>query len=225
MPADVAKLQATAVVHKFTDEQHAAVVDQYNAEILSRQKQGATYADTAAALQLPEDRVLAVLHGNALTAEDIHGSHLIQAYPDHEVVDGGTNLITKAGLTQLVKLLNKQAVDGITATTARLGVGDGVGTAAVGDTDLSAAAGATHRQFVIMDGSFPSVAGAVLSLQATFTSALANFAWNEWGIDIGAATVVNGTTVNACLFDHKTSVALGTKSTGSWVLAVTVTES
>lgn len=195
MAGDISKFGATAVAHKFTDEQVAA----------SAARLGLSVGD--------------------FEAHPDHAATLFADHPDHEVADGGENLITTAGLTRLVSLLAGAGGIAITSTTARLGVGDGAGTAAIGDTDLGAVAGSTHRQFVVMDATYPSVAAAVITLQASFTSALGNFAWNEWGIDIGAATVANGTTVSATLFNHKTSAALGTKSTGTWVLQVTVTES
>lgn len=134
------------------------------------------------------------------------------------------NLLTTAGVARIHGLIT--AVGGLqaaSATAARIGVGDGAGSAAVGDTDLSAAAGSSHRQFVVMDATFPT-AGTTMTFQSTFTSALANFAWNEFGIDIGTPTVANGTTVAACLLNHKTSIAQGTKTSGqTWVAAATIT--
>lgn len=195
MPGDATKFQGTAVVHKFTDDQV-----EHSARLLG-------------------------LTREEFDAHPEHGNLLLEHHPEHEVTDGGTNLITTAGLTRLVSLLAAAGGVGVTSTTFRLGVGDGAGTAAIGDTDLSASAGSGHRQFVIMDSTYPSVSGAVLTAQATFTSGLANFAWNEWGSDISAATVANGTTVGTTLFNHKTSAGLGTKATGSWVLQVTFTES
>lgn len=141
----------------------------------------------------------------------------------YEEAESIGNLLTTAGLTRLMSLLVAGGGQALTNTSTRLGVGDGSGTAAVGDTDLSASAGATHRQFYVMDATFPSVAAGVLTAKSTFATGDANFAWNEWGLDVGAPTVANGTTVAALLFNHKTSAALGTKTTGSWSLTVTVT--
>lgn len=134
------------------------------------------------------------------------------------------NLLTTAGVARIHGLIT--AIGGLqaaTATSARIGVGNGAGTAAIGDTDLSASAGSSNRQFVIMDASFPT-AGTAMTFQASFTSALGNFAWNEIGIDIGAPTVANGTTVAALLLNHKTSIAQGTKTSGqTWVASATIT--
>lgn len=134
-------------------------------------------------------------------------------------VDG--NLITTAGLTRLTSLLNGAGGTALTTTTARIGVGNGAGTAAVGDTDLSASAGSTNRWFQTCT---VSTAAGVVTITGTFASADGNFAWNEFGIDIGTATVTSGNTVNATLFNHKTSIAQGTKASGqSWAVTVTIT--
>jgi len=135
------------------------------------------------------------------------------------VVDG--NLATTAGLTRLTALLNAGGGNAMTSTTVRVGAGNGVGTAAIGDTDLSAAAGSTNRWF---QTSTVSVSVAVLTAVATFASGDGNFAWNEFGLDIGAATVTSGNTVNPVLFNHKTSIAQGTKASGQvWTATATIT--
>lgn len=134
------------------------------------------------------------------------------------------NLLTTAGLTRLTSLMTAGGTQALTNTSSRIGTGDGVGSAAVGDSDLSAAAGSSHRWFQVMDATFPSAAGAVISFKSTFGTSDGNYAWNEWAIDVGAPTVTSANTVNALLFNHKTSAALGTKSAGtSWAFTVTVT--
>jgi hypothetical protein len=141
-----------------------------------------------------------------------------------EVVECDGNLLTTAGLTRLMSLLNGAGGQAMTNTATRLGTGNGAGTAAVGDTDLSASAGAANRWFQIMDATFPSVASNVLTAKSTFASADGNYAWNEWGMDIGTPTVTSAATVNATLVNHKTSAALGTKASGSsWALTATIT--
>jgi hypothetical protein len=121
-------------------------------------------------------------------------------------------------------LLNATGGQAATNTATRLGTGNGAGSAAIGDTDLGAAAGSANRWFNIMDATFPSVATNVLTAKSTFASADGNYAWNEWGLDIGTPTVSSSATVNATLLNHKTSAALGTKASGSsWALTVTIT--
>lgn len=134
------------------------------------------------------------------------------------------NLLTTAGLNRVGSLIIAGGGQGFSNLATRIGVGDGVGTAAVGDTDLSAAAGSTHRFFQPADSSFPSQTNGIITVQATFTSANGNFNWNEFGCDIGTPTVSGGTTVNAVLLNHKTSIAQGTKSAGqTWVATATIT--
>lgn len=144
-----------------------------------------------------------------------------------EEVDAPGNLLTTAGLTRLVSLFIAAGGQAPTNTSARTGTGNGAGTAAVGDTDLSAAAGSANRWFQIMDATFPSAAAAVATFKSTFGTADGNYAWNEWGLDVGTPTVTSGNTVSAGspgLLNHKTSAALGTKASGStWAFTTTIT--
>lgn len=141
-----------------------------------------------------------------------------------DYLEGEGNLLTTAGLTRLCSLLIAGGGQAPTNTSARIGTGNGAGTAAIGDTDLSASAGSSNRWFQVMDATYPSSSGAVVTFKSTFASGDGNYAWNEWGIDIGTPTVTSGNTVNATLLNHKTSAALGTKSAGSsWAFTVTIT--
>lgn len=138
-----------------------------------------------------------------------------------EVVDIPGNLLTTAGIGRIATLLTAGTGNLISSTTARVGVGNGAGTAAIGDTDLSASAGSSNRWFQTCTVTTPSN---VLTFAATFASADGNFAWNEFGIDIGTATVTSAATVNAVLLNHKTSIAQGTKAAGQvWTATATVT--
>lgn len=153
-------------------------------------------------------------------ADDFHALDVLP----YETTEVHGNLVTTAGLTRLTSLLTGTGGQAITNTSARIGVGNGAGTAAVGDPDLSAAAGSANRWFRVMDATYPQVAGGVLTLKATFGTADANFSWTEFGIDIGTPTVTSGATVNATLFNHKTSIAQGTKVAGqTWAATATCT--
>lgn len=134
------------------------------------------------------------------------------------------NLVTTAGLTRITSLILGAGGQAVTNTSARLGVGNGAGTAAVGDSDLSASAGSANRWFQIMDATFPSSSAGVITFKSTFGTADGNFAWNEWGVDVGTPTVASGNTVAALLLNHKTSAALGTKASGAtWAFTATLT--
>ncbi len=142
--------------------------------------------------------------------------------PD-DVAEAERNLITTAGLTRITSLIIAGGGQAATNTSARLGAGDGSTAAAVGDTDLSAAAGSTHRWFQVMDATYPQAAAGVLTFRGTFASADGNFAWNEWGVDIGTPTVSSGNTVAATLLNRKVA-SLGTKVSGAvWTLTATLT--
>lgn len=157
------------------------------------------------------------LDGRAPLAEDFLRLG-VRSYEDSHV-DG--NLLTTAGIGRIATLLTAGTGNLISSTTARVGVGNGAGTAAIGDTDLSAAAGSANRWFQTCTVTIPSN---VLTFAATFGTGDGNFAWNEFGIDIGTATVTSGNTVNAVLLNHKTSIAQGTKASGqTWSATATVT--
>jgi hypothetical protein len=134
------------------------------------------------------------------------------------------NLLTTVGLTRITSADHRRGWPGATNTSSRIGVGNGAGTAAIGDTDLSAAAGSANRWFQIMDATYPTQANGVMTFRSTFASADGNFAWNEFGIDIGTPTVTSANTVNALLLNHKTSIAQGTKASGqTWAATATIT--
>lgn len=139
-----------------------------------------------------------------------------------EVREFEGNLLTTAGLARKQNLLIGAGGQVFNNTNCRLGVGDATTAALVGDTDLGAAAGSTHRQFIVMDATFPSQSGTTLTFKATHTTGFSNFHWQEWGLDNG---VSNGTTVTAVLLNHKI-IDLGTKtSAASWAFTVTIVDS
>ena len=142
----------------------------------------------------------------------------VRSYEDSHV-DG--NLLTTAGLGRIATLVTAGTGNLISSTTARVGVGNGAGSAVIGDTDLGAAAGSTNRWFNLCTVTIPSN---VWTFASSFASADGNFAWNEFGIDIGTATVTASATVNAVLLNHKTSIAQGTKASGQvWSATATIT--
>lgn len=141
----------------------------------------------------------------------------------YEIVEAAGNLLTTAGLNRLTSLMIAGGGQAATNTSARLGVGNSTTAAAVGQTDLQAAAGAANRQFKIMDATYPQQSNGVLTFKSTFATGDANFAWAEWCVDIGTPTVADGTTVSALMLNRKVE-ALGTKtSAGTWALTATIT--
>jgi hypothetical protein len=143
----------------------------------------------------------------------------IASYKTSEVVG---NLVCTAGWTRASNLLTNQgATQAMDATHTRIGVGNGAGTAAAGDTDLSASAGSTNRWFQLVTAA-GTVSTNTLAFSATFASADGNFAWNEFGIDVG--NTASSAVVASLLYNHKTSIAQGTKASGQvWTATATLT--
>lgn len=142
--------------------------------------------------------------------------------PDDIAMSSG-NLLTTAGLGRITSLIIAGGGQGATNTSARLGTGNSSTAAAIGQTDLSAAAGSANRWFQIMDSTFPTASGGVLTFKSTFATGDGNYAWQEWCIDIGTPTVSSGNTVAALMLNRKVE-SLGTKVAGaSWVATMTIT--
>lgn len=142
----------------------------------------------------------------------------IRPYETSQVVG---NLITNAGWTRLMNLLTNQgATQAFDATHTRIGVGNSNTAEAYTDTDLGAAAGSANRWFQLVSGA-GTLGTRTLSFSATFGTADGNFAWNEFGLDQGTAS---GNTVTAVFFNHKASIAQGTKASGqTWTATATIT--
>src|SRR5215217_1313009 len=138
----------------------------------------------------------------------------------YEITECDGNLLTTAGLGRIATLVNAGTGNLIASLTARVGAGNSNTAAAIGQTDLQAAAGSANRWFQTCTVTVPSN---VLTLAATFGTADGNFAWAEWGIDIGTPTVTSGNTVNAVLFNRKVA-SNGTKASGqTWNATATIT--
>ena len=150
------------------------------------------------------------------------GALLESLVEPYETLECHGNALTTAGLNRLTSLLIGAGGQAATNTATRIGVGNSTTAFAVGQTDLQAAAGAANRQFKVMDATYPQQANGVVTARSSFATGEANFAWQEWGIDIGAPTVTDGTTVNAVLLNRKVE-SLGTKASGTWVLTATIT--
>lgn len=140
----------------------------------------------------------------------------------YATVEADGNLLTTAGLNRVTSLIIAGGGQGATNTSTRLGVGNSSTAAAVGDTDLGASAGSSNRWFQVMDATYPTQSNGVLTFKGTFATGDGNFAWAEWGVDVGTPTVSSSATVSALLLNHKIT-SLGTKVSGSWALTATIT--
>jgi hypothetical protein len=140
------------------------------------------------------------------------------------------NALTQIGRRRLMDRFTSVAANqGFDATHGRIGVGDGSTAWSATDTDLSAAAGSTHRWFQLVNGAPTSGTGAssgVGTFVAVFAAADGDFVWNEWGIDGGTAsgnTVTTEGNTTPGLINRKV-VSLGTKvSPAVWTFTCTIT--
>jgi hypothetical protein len=102
------------------------------------------------------------------------------------------------------------------ATGAYIAVGNNTGAETAASTWLLGTS-----TMIGMDATYPQRTANVITYQGTFTTAMANFAWNEWGI-------VNATTTgdaNLAMLNRKLEdPSLGTKTSAqSWQIQAAIT--
>lgn len=136
----------------------------------------------------------------------------------YEVIDGEGNLLMYGGASALWERLIGTGITAFDNTNAYIGVGDSTTAAAATQTDLQAA---TNKHYEPMDSTYPThtdgttSGSASIVYKATFETADANFAWEEWGI-------FNASSSGRML--NRKVTALGTKTTADeWVFTVTIT--
>lgn len=119
--------------------------------------------------------------------------------------------LTNAGRNFIAQAIINDTPTFFTNANARIGVGDSSTAFAASQTDLQAA---TNKLRVAMESGFPTRTDNLLTFKSSFGSSEANYAWNEWGIfnDASAGVMLN-----------RKVEALGTKSSGTWVLTVELT--
>lgn len=159
--------------------------------------------------------------GRALQA----GADIGQFTPD-ELIEREGNLLMYGGASCMWQgLLGNmtatagQALTKFDNTNAAIGVGDSSTAEAATHTDLQAA---TNKLRVGMDATYPTHTdgatspAATITFRSTFTSGQANWAWQEWGV-FNSPTAATGRMLN------RKVQSLGTKSSGTWTLTVTLT--
>ena len=120
--------------------------------------------------------------------------------------------MTTVGRDYIAQALVGEAFTAFNNANARIGVGDSSTAFAAGQTDLQAPANKLRKA---MDATYPQRATNVLTFRATFGTAEANFAWNEWGVFNAAAA--------GQMLNRKVE-ALGTKTSAqTWQLTVDLT--
>lgn len=131
--------------------------------------------------------------------------------PDEIAMDT-QNIVLDVGATEMLKLITGTGGTAYSNSNAYLLVG-------TDNTAENAAQGGliatgTDRAYAPMDAGYPTVNGRQMVFRASFGDNEANFAWNE-------ASIANGNGANAVAMNRKVS-ALGTKTTGTWTLQITV---
>ena len=120
--------------------------------------------------------------------------------------------MTTVGRDYIAQALVGEAFTAFNNANARIGVGDSSTAFAAGQTDLQAPANKLRKA---MDATYPQRAANVLTFRATFGTAEANFAWNEWGVFNAAAA--------GQMLNRKVE-SLGTKTSAqTWQLTVDLT--
>ena len=136
----------------------------------------------------------------------------------YSVTEVHGNLITNAGWTRVLTLLTGGSGQAMDATHTRIGAGNGTTAADYADTDLAGAS----KWFEPVSGA-ATLGTRSMQFTATFGASVANFDWEEFGIDITSGTASAGSTVGAVLFNRRVS-AQGTKASGQiWTATATIT--
>ena len=156
------------------------------------------------------DLAMARLVGEGKSEADARAIARVEV-PAYEVVEGDYNALVDSGI---INLLNGLIGVGITAfnnANARIGVGDSAAAWATTQTDLQAA---TNKLRKAMNATYPLGTGTkIITFQADFTGAEANYAWLEWAIFNAAS--------GATSMLSRKAENLGTKASGTWTLTVT----
>ncbi len=131
----------------------------------------------------------------------------------YEEVEIEGNLLLNEGIAELQNLLTGGGGTPFNNLNSYIGVGDSSTAAAATQTGLQAT---TNKLYKAVDAGYPQITGQTTTWRATFGSAEANFAWNEF-------TVANGNSDAAVNLNRKVS-AQGTKASGqTWQLDVQIT--
>lgn len=151
-------------------------------------------------------------HKTIWKLEKFADDHAVLANNPFETSIIEDNILVNAGINAMLTLLIGGGGTAFNNANSYLGVGDSSTAAAATQTDLQAA---TNKLRVAMNASYPTVATQKVTFQSDFTSAQANYAWNEFAVFNASSA---GTMLN-----RKVS-AQGTKISGqTWRLTLEIT--
>lgn len=133
-----------------------------------------------------------------------------QLFAPYEVIEGEGNCLLNSGIDEMWDLVSGASANHYDNTNAQIGVGDSSTAADPSQTDLQAA---TNKTYKGMEASYPTSTSQKATFKSSFGDSDANYAWNEW--------VVKQSTSGICL--NRKVESLGTKSSGTWTLEVSIT--
>ncbi|MCD6453570.1 MAG: hypothetical protein J7K77_04725 [Dehalococcoidales bacterium] len=136
-----------------------------------------------------------------------------QQFEPYEVIEGEHNCLLNSGIDEMWDLITGvvSGADHIYDNPhAQIGVGDSSTAAEATQTDLQAA---TNKTYKGMEANYPTSTSQQATFKASFGSDDANYTWNEW--------VVKQSTSSICL--NRKVENLGTKTSGTWTLEVSIT--
>ncbi len=138
------------------------------------------------------------------------GGEFCRLFKPYEVINGEGNLLLNSGIDEMWDLIVGDSANHYNNASAQIGVGDSTTAADASQADLQAA---TNKAYQGMDSGYPTSTSQQVTFKASFGDSEANFAWNEW--------VVKQSTSAKCL--NRKVESLGTKTSGTWTLEVTIT--
>jgi hypothetical protein len=128
----------------------------------------------------------------------------------YEVIEGEGNCLLNTGIDEMWDLIVGDSANHFNNASAQIGVGDSNTAANATQTDLQAS---TNKTYKGMETGYPTSTTQKVTFKASFGASDANYTWNEW--------VVKQSTSGKCL--NRKVDALGTKSSGTWTLEVSIT--
>jgi len=131
-------------------------------------------------------------------------------FKPYEVIEGEGNCLLNVGIDEMWDLIVGDSTNHFSNAAATIGVGDSATAAVATQTDLQAV---TNKTYKGMETGYPTSTTQKATFKASFGTSEANYVWNEW--------VVKQATSTKCL--NRKVESLGTKSTGTWTLEVSIT--
>ena len=133
-----------------------------------------------------------------------------QLFKPYQIIEGEGNCLLNSGIDEMWDLIVGGSSNHFDNTNAQIGVGDSSTAADATQTDLQAA---TNKTYKGMESGYPTSTSQKATFKSSFGDSEANYIWNEW--------VVKQSTSAKCL--NRKVENLGTKTSGTWTLEVSIT--